>query len=73
MGEHEQAKEAPRLDDSRKLEALVNLYRYARGRFQELESVGWKFNYSIWGFLAGVGYMSKSKTSAWPGGCRRLS
>jgi hypothetical protein len=61
MEEHEPAKEEPRFDDSKKLQALVNLYRYARGRFQELESVGWKFNYSIWGFLAGVGYMFKLK------------
>lgn len=39
-----------------KLEALVELCGQARNRFREIESVEWRVNFTVWGFLAAAAY-----------------
>ncbi len=48
------------MSDEEQAKVWLELYKSARARFQEIESIGWKFNYSIWGFLAGIAYLVKS-------------
>jgi hypothetical protein len=46
------------MDEENRIPGLLELARQHMQRFRELEDIEWRINFSVWGFLGGLAYLS---------------